>query len=398
MKCFYLFTLLIPIQFVSGCFTSSSEPNPKDLDINMKRSAVKFDDAKGSATSAKPIVLQHYETIDWKSFFKPAPNSKQRSMLEQKLDSAPSSNDPQELLERGRKEVVVGRFAAANASFMHARRLAPDRADILLEIAKLHLRKHESDESFRWLGVVRGLIESNKSESHELVFLYKYVLALTHLTANDIKSGRKILSDLLGVDKSFTPAYTSLAYSYLKDDKVKIAEFIVKQGLDRTSDSASLQNLMGVVFQRQGDHDRAQKYFDRSLKIQPTFAPALINRAHSMIELGELEPAEMNLQKAINYSPGSVNAYIALAMCHKKMGRYQDAKANLNRAIDLDPDSAAARFHLGRLMMTKFNRPQAALRLFYEVSQVREKNEKISELARVYIDDINSKGGITKTE
>jgi len=377
-----------------GCFTNTPLKSPENLDIDMKRSAVKLEQPDANRTN-KPIVLEHYETIDWKSFFKPAPNSVERNLLEQKLNSSPQADTSEELLTLGRQQLVLGRYAAAKASFMRAHRIDSERTDVLLEIAKLYLRTYRVEDAFQVLGQVKNTIESGGSDNRKTVFLYKYILALTYLGANDVKSGRKIISDLLGVDKTFTPGYASLAYSYLKDDKIQIAEFIAKQGLDRCGESASLYNLRGVVYQRQGDHTKAQKYFDSALKVVPTYAPALVNRANSMLAVGQLDTAEINLQKAINASPGDVNAYIALALCRKKMGRYEDAMSDLNRAIDLDPDNSTARFHLAVLLMTKYNKPQVALRLFHEVGQVRGKNDRINEMARVYIDDINSKSGIS---
>ena len=93
-------------------------------------------------------------------------------------------------------------------------------------------------------------ITTSDSVTKSFIFRYRYTLALAHLARGERTKAHKLLSDLIGVDKSFAPAYVSLATSYLGLGKESVAEFVAKRGLDRIKDHPALLNLMGIIAQK----------------------------------------------------------------------------------------------------------------------------------------------------
>ena len=50
-----------------------------------------------------------------------------------------------------------------------------------------------------------------------------------YIERGDRAKGHKVLSDLISVEKSFIPAYVSLATSYIRGGKASVAEFVVRR-------------------------------------------------------------------------------------------------------------------------------------------------------------------------
>ena len=375
---------LLTVVFSVACTTSESE-KPKDLDVALEKipaSATRVSPTKKGKTPSTQDVL------GWKQFFRSPPNEVQRSLLAQNLITIDDNADSVTLLKRGRNQVSLGQLAAAEASFRLALRKDPDSAQAMLESAQYYLRTQAFQKAFDFLVMVKQQIDSNPALKPIVVFRYKYILALTYVSTGEVSKGHKILSDLIATDKSFTPGYAALASSYMSNGKRKIAEFIIQRGLDRGKDDPALLNLLGVLKQRAGNRIDARRNFDKALKISPTYSPAIVNRANLMLANREFDTAEIELQRAITFTPGNSSAYVSLGICLKNMGRFADAKESFTKAIDLQPDNASARFNLGVLMANELEKPTVALRLFNEVLQTQDNKPEVKQMARLYIDNL----------
>jgi tetratricopeptide (TPR) repeat protein len=149
---------------------------------------------------------------------------------------------------------------------------------------------------------------------------------------------------------------------------------------------------MGVLMQKNHQSEAARSWYDKALASQPTYSPALVNRANLSLQTFEYAAAEEDLKLAVAQDPLNADAYVALGIAQKKQGNLTGAKSALNKAVDLDPDNAYARFNLGVLMADDLKRPNEALRLFHEVLQTSTKADDLKELARSYINDLKKVG------
>jgi tetratricopeptide (TPR) repeat protein len=381
----FLFALLI------GCATTETNTTTEQMDIGLTKLPAQADEAQSQTKvgDSKNLTLPPNAKVDWQRFFKSPPDTQQRSLLEKELVAQKDTEDVASLLKKGRNELALGRIPAAENSFRQVLRKDNNNNEALLELSQLYLRRKELGRTFEFLAQVRDQLQSMEKKDTSLVFRYRYILALAYIAREEVEEGHKILSDLIAIDKSFAPGYAALASSYLNLGKVSVAEFIIRRGLDRGGEGdAALYNLLGVISQKSNDNVQALEHFNKALKLAPGYIPAMVNRARTMIESRQFDPAELDLQQAITMAPSSVEAHIALGICKKQMGRFDAAKAAFARAIELDPESASARFNMGVLLADKFQKPGEALRLFYEVTQTKEHNPEIKNLAQVYLDDL----------
>ena len=390
-------SMIISIFFVTtlGCAGSSSESadgNDLDLDIGMTaKSKTKKKNNLGTGLDnniKNSTGIPLGAATNWRSFFKPPPNAKERSLLEQRLDTWKTKDSATDLIAKGKAELVIGRLVAAESSYRQALRRDSGNAEAMLELAALYLRLQRSTDAFDFLAQAKEAISTQDGVAQSLVFKYRYTLALAYISRGDREKGHKVLSDLIGIDKTFAPAYATLGASYIAAGRDSVAEFVVRRGLDRVQDSASLFNLLGVIMQKRKLADESRILFDKALQVSPAYTPALVNRAVLSTESMEFSAAEEDLLQALKLDPQNVDALVALGVVQKRQGNYSGAKTSFPRAVDIGPDNPYARFNLGVLFADHLKRPNEAVRLFREVTQTAGASAEVKDLARSYINEL----------
>jgi tetratricopeptide (TPR) repeat protein len=377
---------------LSACINLKSS-DPQDLDVKndqtLSHGKISKDPQGLEETPSKPVLSPEAVT-HWQAFFKTPPSQTQRKILDQKIALWRESKSTKELLQRARAELALGRIQAAESTFRQVLRQSSDNQDALLELANIYLHKKDMANTFDILSQIKDAMTSSEKVAPEFVLKYRYTLAQAYMARGDRTKGHSILSDLIGYDRSFTPAYISLATSYLDLGKDQVAEFVVRRGIDRVKDSPGLLNIMGLIAQRSGQNELARTWFDKALAASPTYAPALVNRAVVSSYFLEYGAAEEDLMTAIQSEPTNIDAYIVLAATQKKQGNLKGAKASLTKALDLDSMNPYARFNLGVLQADDLKNHSEALRLFNEVLETQMAPPALREITARYIRDLDT--------
>jgi tetratricopeptide (TPR) repeat protein len=341
-----------------------------------------------AGTPSETAKVSPNAVTNWQAFFKAPPSAQETAVLALKLEHWPQDAGVAQLRAQARAEMAIGRFSAAEVSFRQALRANSDDLEAMLELSALYLRQQKLSEAFALLTQAKEAISSSDSVTQTVLFKYRYTLALAYIGRGERDKGHKILSDLIGLDKTFTPAYASLASSYLAIGRTSVAEFVLKRGLDRVHENSCLMNLMGVIAQRSQQVETARSWFDKALVVSPAYAPAMVNRAVLNAGNQEFSAAEEDLVQALKADPLNVDALVALGVVQKRQGNIIGAKASFTKAVDSDPDNAYGRYNLGALMADDLKKPNEALRLFYEVLQTTAASTELKDLARSYINDL----------
>lgn len=394
-----LFDCLWVAAALSSCttLTGTRESDHHDLDIVDHKSGAKSDhqspfEKDETVKTTSKSSLSPEAVSQWQNFFKAPPSQAQRKLLDQRITAWKDTQSPDDLVKRARAEGALGRFDAAESSVRQALRQDRENHAALLELANLYLRKKDLPNTFQILAEIKEQITASETVAPAFLMKYRYTLALAYIERGDIAKGHDVLSDLIGQDRSFAPAYATLASSYLELGKDQVAEFVTRRGMDRVQDSPALLNIMGLIAQRSGQYEMARTWFDKALAASPTFSPALVNRAVVSSHFLEYGAAEEDLMAAVQSDPTSVDALIVLAHVQKKQGHLRGAKASLAKALDLEPMNAFARFNMGVLLADDLKNPSEALRLFREVLQTQKAPPDLRETTTRYIRDLGSLG------
>lgn len=391
--------LLIFLKLLGCSSNGKNAPDVADLDVSMSPSkspiAIEKDGEELSYTrDTQKDLKTTFEkipptaVIDWQKFFKAPPTPNQRGILETKLQRWNDNKDADSMIEKGRAELALGQLTNAEASFRTAIRLKANHPDALLELASLDIRRKNWVAAFDLLAQIRESILNSDNTDQSYVFRYRYTLAVAYLGHGERDRGHKVLSDLIGIDKAFAPAYVALATSYLASGKDTIAEFVAKRGLDRTQNQAPLLNILGLVALQRKEIETARDWFERALALNPNYSQARVNRALISVRQLEYAAAEQDLLKALTQEPNNVDALIILGIVQRKQGNFSGAKASLAKATDLDPDNPFARFNLAVLTADNLKKPNEAVRLFSEVLQTLGSSNELKQIARSYLDGL----------
>ena len=99
--------------------------------------------------------------------------------------------------------------------------------------------------------------------------------------------------NILRVDKDIS-RYIEEARDAIFNKDYDKAKFCLKEALVNDSSSAKIQNLLGVIEEKTGDRQLAQKYYRAALSLDPTYEPAdnnlkrtaMFNSFSSKVDLG----------------------------------------------------------------------------------------------------------------
>ena len=102
-------------------------------------------------------------------------------------------------------------------------------------------------------------------------------------------------------------------------------------------DTAAASNSQGILYNNNGEYQKATAAFTKAIELDPNFALAYSNRGWVYINLGQYEQAIADCTKAIELDPSLAFAYNSRGWAYTELGQYEQAIADYNKAIELDP-------------------------------------------------------------
>lgn len=112
-------------------------------------------------------------------------------------------------------------------------------------------------------------------------------------------------------------------------------------------------SLMGVCYERLGDHEKANLFFRQALKINPRFDEGHVKLGANHVTQGRVSEGIAEFKKAIELNPRSVSAFFNLGYTELKHGDPARAVEPLKKAYGLsDPDPSVFIILVGALIKT----------------------------------------------
>jgi tetratricopeptide (TPR) repeat protein len=119
--------------------------------------------------------------------------------------------------------------------------------------------------------------------------------------------------------------------------------------------------LLGAVYERQKDYEKAEAEFKKVLDVNPKNAQVLNYYGYMLADRGlRLDEAHDLIQRAVDLDPLN-GAYLdSLGWVYFKQNKLEDAEAMLRKAVDHEPHDPTIRSHLGDVLAKEGHLDQAA--------------------------------------
>jgi tetratricopeptide (TPR) repeat protein len=262
-------------------------------------------------------------------------------------------------------------FREAIVHFEKAVSLKPDYADLQCYLGATYFYLGELDKA-------REALEKSLSLSPSYSKA-RYYYGLLLYAVGDRKRAIEYLSDATKHEERKGAVDLSFALVHLREGNLEEAMIVLKDILEAGGESADVLYFLGECYLRMEKHDEAERFFRRSLQINPRFLRAKEKLAHIMIAKGDYEAAEKILdppeadfadlikilgdikfyrgdlaaaerlyRESLGVNSEYSDAGLSLALTLRNEGREAEAEELLEKIIEHDPENVLARNLFGR--------------------------------------------------
>jgi len=255
-------------------------------------------------------------------------------LLEQHPDFAPAIKLKGMLLEDS------GRISEAGAAFEEALKLAPNDADLLLEVGKYKLTAGQKEEALKLLQHCLRILPSDGDAQY-------YIAQAYHLTGQDDLALRAIRLSLKA-----EPDNASVWQKYgellcIRGECEAGLRWLLKaQGSD-----AKLPQIdydIAVTDLKLMDLAGSAQYAARAIESQPDDVPALQLLATADVKLAKWQEAKHAFERVLTFKTDDVDSLFGLGQCELELKNYPAAVDKLQLVLKLAPTRLLAHYYLSR--------------------------------------------------
>jgi hypothetical protein len=113
-----------------------------------------------------------------------------------------------------------------------------------------------------------------------------------------------------------------------------------------TENNHVASNILAIDSMKRGDHERALRLFDRSIREAPWFNEPYIEQGAALYRLGRLEEAEQQYRHVLilNHTRSDVHNNLGVILAER--GRFDEARDHFRKALQIRPDYRDAQQNL----------------------------------------------------
>lgn len=153
--------------------------------------------------------------------------------------------------------------------------------------------------------------------------------------------------------------YYNLGYEHLKNREPELALVNFSKALDIKPDYFDAYNNRSQVYFDLGRLDKAFEDINRAIKIDGRRAEAYLNRGMIIRQMGQYETALKDFSRAIELDPQNHVYYLNRGLTYGNINQYESALRDLNRSLEINPRYAKAYNVRGAIYMALSRRSEA---------------------------------------
>jgi len=236
---------------------------------------------------------------------------------------------------------VLGKIRESFTALKKAVKLAPDKTEGYLKLARLNLilRQYQPAKKFTQYAMQ---INPNSSQAF-------FVLAMINIEQGDTAASEENLRVALDLDSTYFEANMKLGVLLnLQKNTLSITYF--KQALKIKPENQSALYSLALAYQNVGKIDSALIIYDSILMHYPSNKQVYFNKGYIyLVEKGDFKHAEQSFRKAISLDNQYVKAVYNLGRTYEAQGSYKKATIFYRKALDIVPNYPLAIDGLNRI-------------------------------------------------
>jgi predicted O-linked N-acetylglucosamine transferase (SPINDLY family) len=261
---------------------------------------------------------------------------------------------PDELLRRAQVAVAGGQWSAAHPLLDEALKLAPDRADLLRERARVEWTLGDANAA----ATCRAALARSPGD------IAGWNLLGEILNATDAAAAETAWREALQLDPQDPEALFHLGNRNRERGENDAAISHYERALARAPGHPGVLNNLGLALEATGQSERAESCYREVLAAQRQHADALANLANLLQAQERYHEAMFVYEKAIAVRRDfPANFWHARGVTLGELGAYADAEQSFREAARLAPDQLLTQLDLGSMCIVqeKFDEAEAPL-------------------------------------
>ena len=188
-----------------------------------------------------------------------------------------------------------------------------------------------------------------------------YLLGAVHFDTGDMPLAIASFQDCLRIDPNYEPATEKLIQAYEKigqlHQAIRLVEqrMVNQQGHRGLRGSANSYNVLGTLYYRQGDMNKAIQAFEDALERDPHHKTVKRNlhqlfreKAFNALKMNALDEATAYFEKAIPFDPQNATTYRLMADGYAHVSQFSTAITYYQKALEIEPSDKVAQKNLVR--------------------------------------------------
>ena len=154
--------------------------------------------------------------------------------------------------------------------------------------------------------------------------------------------------------QSLTPALTKLFNQGVQAEKsgqLEAAEKAFLAVLEQGGKQAFVYNNLGIVYRERGDNEQALAQFREAVRLNATYAAPRVLLGSSLLALGRVREAAVELETAVKINPREPSARLELARAYARTGNMTGAVEQFRRLRQQAAGDPEYAYQLGRAYM-----------------------------------------------
>lgn len=277
-------------------------------------------------------------------------------------------------LERARQAYSVKQYAQAAREFEFAADRCPQRAAVLLDLARTRFMAQE----FELAGTVLEQLLAIDRENAAALKLRGDVL---YLLARE-KEAEQLLLQAAAIEPANPEPPYALGRIYYQQSRFQEAIEQFSKVLTLNPKSYRAYDNMGLAYEGMNDTRLAMQHYEKALALvhsaHPEYDWVYGNMSNFLYKLGDYQRAFQFGAEAANRNPNSARNFFLTGKALARLERWELAARWLGNSVNLDPKYSEARYQYATVLkkLGRNGEAQVQLKAFREITSNQPRNRR----------------------